>query len=439
MAKFGVGHAFAIAAAALATVALLDLNNYAISDDIHLQIPEGASLSMEIKETEATGFVSLKTSRVIDFNANKFDLEMNDQELLDIKKDRFSYDGRVFYVETEDLKLFDEPSTDTNVQTKLSKGEKLVRISYDDKWSYVRNEKNNEGYVLTKNISDKEVAVPITTSTPTPTPTPKPTSKPTVTPTVKATVTPAEKPAAETTESKATNTPSPEAKATSTSTPTPTPVPVKETKYDTYISAASDVNIRKGPDTTYDLAYKAKEGVKYHVVAKTDNEWYKLEDGNYIAIRVTVPYKEETNETTTATEETSASAEATDKKEENKSKPKDFPSFVKQFLGVKYTFSGSSPDGFDCSGLVKYCFKEFYGITLPHSAHAMSSLGTEIAPENIQVGDCVMFDYDANGRIDHVGIYIGGGTVIHASETKGMVVASSFSGMNGRSNIRRLR
>ena len=216
-------------------------------------------------------------------------------------------------------------------------------------------------------------------------------------------------------------------------------MPVKETKYDTYISAASDVNIRKGPDTTYDLAYKAKEGVKYHVVAKTDNEWYKLDDGNYISIRVTVPYKEETNETTTATEETSASAEATDKKEENKSKPKDFPSFVKQFLGVKYTFSGSSPDGFDCSGLVKYCFKEFYGITLPHSAHAMSSLGTEIAPENIQVGDCVMFDYDANGRIDHVGIYIGGGTVIHASETKGVVVASSFSGMNGRSNIRRLR
>ena len=436
MAGFKVGHAFAIAAAALVTVSFLDLNNYAISDDLHLQIPEGASLSMDVKETEPTGFVSLKTSRVIDFNGNKFDLEMNDQELLDIKKDNFSYDGRVFYVETDDLKLFDEPSTDTKVQTKLSKGEKIVRISYDDKWSYVRNEKNNEGYVLSKNISDKEISTP--TPTPTSTPTPKPTAKPTVKVTATSTPVPTEEPK-ETKAAAAT----PEVKASSTPTATPSPVPVKESKFETYVTAASDVNIRKGPDTSFDLAYKAKDGVKYHVVAKTDNEWYKLEDGNYIAIRVTTPYKEETKEettaTTAATEETSASTETTEKKEEKKSKPKDFPSFVKQYLGVKYVFSGADPSGFDCSGLVKYCFKEFYGMTLPHSAHAMTSLGSEVASENIQVGDCVMFDYDSNGRIDHVGIYIGGGTVIHASETKGMVVASSFSGMNGRSNIRRLR
>ena len=95
-----------------------------------------------------------------------------------------------------------------------------------------------------------------------------------------------------------------------------------------------------------------------------------------------------------------------------------------QYLGVPYVWGGASPSGFDCSGLVMYVYRQV-GISLPHSAAAQYSAGTPISYNQLSPGDLVFFGY---GSIEHVGIYIGGGRMIHAPYPGTVVQISPISG-----------
>ncbi|MCL4474455.1 MAG: NlpC/P60 family protein [Actinobacteria bacterium] len=83
-----------------------------------------------------------------------------------------------------------------------------------------------------------------------------------------------------------------------------------------------------------------------------------------------------------------------------------------QYLGVPYVWGGASPSGFDCSGLVMYVYAQV-GISLPHGATAQYAAGTPISYDELQPGDLVFFG-SGGGYMSHVGIYIGGGSMIHA-------------------------
>lgn len=83
---------------------------------------------------------------------------------------------------------------------------------------------------------------------------------------------------------------------------------------------------------------------------------------------------------------------------------------AEQYLGVPYVWGGASPGGFDCSGLVMYVYAQL-GISLPHSAAAQFGAGTPLSFSELAPGDLVFF---GDGGISHVGIYIGGGSMIHA-------------------------
>lgn len=98
-------------------------------------------------------------------------------------------------------------------------------------------------------------------------------------------------------------------------------------------------------------------------------------------------------------------------------------SIAMQYLGVPYVWGGASPAGFDCSGLVMYVYAQL-GIYLPHSAAAQYYAGTPISYSQLAPGDLVFF----GSPISHVGIYIGGGSMIHAP-FEGTVV--SISGIGG--------
>ena len=102
----------------------------------------------------------------------------------------------------------------------------------------------------------------------------------------------------------------------------------------------------------------------------------------------------------------------------------DIANYALQFVGCPYVYGGTSPNGFDCSGLVYYCFGQ-YGISLKRTADdQMNHNGTAVSKSNLQVGDLVFFGY--GGYADHVGIYIGNNNFVHAANPSSGVRVSSL-------------
>ncbi len=92
-----------------------------------------------------------------------------------------------------------------------------------------------------------------------------------------------------------------------------------------------------------------------------------------------------------------------------------------RYLGVPYRWGGSTPAGFDCSGLVSYVYAQL-GISLPHYTGAQWSSTQSISRADLLPGDLVFFD-----SLGHVGIYIGGNQFIHAPHTGDVVRVQSMS------------
>jgi len=86
---------------------------------------------------------------------------------------------------------------------------------------------------------------------------------------------------------------------------------------------------------------------------------------------------------------------------------------------TSYVFSGASPRGWDCSGLVRWTYERF-GIELPHSANKQGHLGKRV--HKPKPGDIVVFAYNGSTNFYHAAIYIGNGKIINAHYGAGSTI-----------------
>ncbi|ROR43002.1 C40 family peptidase [Kitasatospora cineracea] len=98
--------------------------------------------------------------------------------------------------------------------------------------------------------------------------------------------------------------------------------------------------------------------------------------------------------------------------------------FATAQLGKPYIWGGTGPAGYDCSGLTLKAWAAA-GVSLPRVSQSQWNAGTRIAKADLQPGDLVFFYSD----LHHVGLYIGGGNMIHAPRTGKNVEVQSISVM----------
>jgi len=98
---------------------------------------------------------------------------------------------------------------------------------------------------------------------------------------------------------------------------------------------------------------------------------------------------------------------------------------AQRYLGVPYVYGGASPSGFDCSGLTMYCYAQV-GVGLSHGATDQQHASTPVPISALQPGDLVFFGNASYSY--HVGIYVGGGSMINAPHTGAVVSYGSIGG-----------
>lgn len=200
-----------------------------------------------------------------------------------------------------------------------------------------------------------------------------------------------------------------------------------EDDYSEIFVSSTILNMRKLPSTDSDIihTYKLADSILRTGIGK---EWDRVVDDNGTIGYMKKEFVADTMPTPTPKPTPEPTKSAVAKKPTYSSTPAKANtlggSIVKEalkYLGIRYRSGGSVPStGFDCTGLTTFVFNR-YGISTPRSSYAYKSAGIRIPYSQIAPGDVITWCNSRSGSsIDHVGIYIGGGTMVHASVHHGI-------------------
>lgn len=416
----------AVVAAGIA-VGAVSAHNCGSADEVSLQSPsilgpDAAPFDVDgaAMESEEIGIIPMTFGNA-HFDINKYTY-VADTEYSDIMSeygknptDPITYDGVDNWLKNNTVLLVikdgisddeDENEGDSDEVKDLLATDKVFVISHTKEWSLVKLEDGTQGYVRNQFLSAKEVTEETLAE---------------------------ENDDDEDNESSSSDEGSSSSSSSSSSSysePDPEPEPDNssssssssgrdwdESSCDITVYASCALNTRTGPGISYTRLSTLSFGTEIDVVAETDNGWYKSSDGWYVKASLTLDEEPEPEPV----------YYDDDDDDDDDYDYSDFASYVRSFIGCRYVYGGASPDGFDCSGFVMYCYQTYYNIYLPHGATSQSYRGEEVDPDDIQVGDIICFDKEGDGTMEHAGLYVGNDTYVHAKGAAYGVVEDCYS------------
>jgi cell wall-associated NlpC family hydrolase len=108
-----------------------------------------------------------------------------------------------------------------------------------------------------------------------------------------------------------------------------------------------------------------------------------------------------------------------------------------RMLGKPYRYGGSTPAGFDCSGLVQFSYAQA-GIRVPRSTEEQRRASRPVRAVNLQPGDLLFFDQEGK-KNSHVGIYLGRGEFVHAPSSGKQVRSDKIDARYWRTHLSEVR
>lgn len=179
-------------------------------------------------------------------------------------------------------------------------------------------------------------------------------------------------------------------------------VTVSDVNKTLYVTA-STLNMRDSWSSSSTQVGTLSYGEAVTVTGECSNGWYRISHDGHTAYVSGRYLSSNQSSGSTGTPPTAAGSGTAS----------EIANFVLSFVGYSYVYGGSSPStGFDCSGLMYYCLRQ-YGYSMNRVADDQMDQGTPVSRDELQVGDLVFFG--SGSYANHVGMYIGGGNFVHAS------------------------
>ncbi len=179
-----------------------------------------------------------------------------------------------------------------------------------------------------------------------------------------------------------------------------------------------------------ELLMEAEMDDSFPLMEETEDGWLKVQVGDeegYLSCKEAVELETAGDEEMAAAAETAAaSLKEARTGETAANRRQQVVDYAMQYLGCSYRYGGSNPlTGVDCSGFTSFVMLNGAGVSLPRTSGGQAGAGIAITAAQMQPGDLIC--YGSGNSINHVGMYVGNGQIIHASTERTGVKLSPWN------------